>query len=281
MDAAQALSFLNTLAHELESGKVALPSFPDAVMKIRDALQQEDCEIPAIVKLVNLEPVLASRLMQAANSAFHNPSGRDIPDLNAAVMRLGLQEVRNRAIAFAVEQLFAAEKNASLADSLGILWRQSVAMAAAAATIAARFESIDPGKAYLAGLLHDIGKLYMLQKSVDFPAAVVDLGARCDDDSWHPQIGRSIAEQWGFTTEILDTMDAHEHIGDNPKQSPRLVDVVIAAERVVTQTDAIAHEDWAHISLQRLQLDADQYRDLQPVIEQRTEEELRALGRTG
>ncbi|MEM7764324.1 MAG: HDOD domain-containing protein [Pseudomonadota bacterium] len=281
MDPVAAMSFLNALALDLERGDVQLPSFPDAVMKIRDALQREDCEIAEIVKLVNLEPVLTSRLVQTANSAFHNPTGRAIPDLNAAVMRLGLQEVKNRAVAFAVEQLFAAEQNTTLAAPLGVLWKQSVGTAAAAAILAEDCHGVDVGQAYLAGLLHDIGKLYMLQKSIEFPAAEVDLAARCDDDSWHPQVGRSIAESWGFSDDILDTMDAHEHIGDNPNQQPALVDVIIAAERVVTQTDAIAEQDWQHISLRRLQLDQSRYQELQPMIEERTQEELRALGGAG
>ncbi|MEN7343706.1 MAG: HDOD domain-containing protein, partial [Pseudomonadota bacterium] len=228
MDPAIAMGFLNMLARELESGKIELPSFPDAVVKIRDAIQRDDCEVSQVVKLLNLEPMLASRLMQMACSVFYNPTGRPVESLNAAVVRLGLNEVRNKAVAFAVEQLFVSKEHAKIAKGLSLLWRISVTTAATASVISKAWGPVDPEQAYLAGLVHDIGKLYMLKKSDQFPEAVIDLKARCDDDaSWHPQIGRSICEGWGFPIEILDSITAADDLRDNPKATPDLKDTMI------------------------------------------------------
>ncbi|MEO0347571.1 MAG: HDOD domain-containing protein, partial [Pseudomonadota bacterium] len=102
----ESMAFLQLLSKELTLGQIRLPSFPDAVIQIRDALEQEDCDINRITELASLESVLASRLMQSANSAFYNATNRTICDLKQAVMRLGLNEVRNMAIALAVEQIF-------------------------------------------------------------------------------------------------------------------------------------------------------------------------------
>ena len=119
------MAFLQVLSKDLALKNIRLPSFPDVVIQIRDALEQEDCDIRRIAELASLEPMLASRLLQAANSAFYNAAGNSVTDLNAAVMRLGLREVRNMAIALAVEQLFIAEKHPLLKKDLALLWRRS------------------------------------------------------------------------------------------------------------------------------------------------------------
>ncbi|MEL7310375.1 MAG: HDOD domain-containing protein, partial [Pseudomonadota bacterium] len=186
----ESMAFLTALSKELNRGDVKLPSFPDAVIKIRDALEKEDCDIDRIVTLSSVETVLATRLLAAANSAYYNPSGNSVSDLRGAVMRLGLKEVRNMAISFAVEQIFIGEQHPDIAASLATLWRRGVAMSSIAYVLARECSKVDAEKAFLAGLMHEVGKLYMLIKSADFPGVSVDLEARSDDpDTWHPQIG--------------------------------------------------------------------------------------------
>lgn len=278
MEAAQAMDFLNILARELESNSIKMPSFPDVVMKIRDALKTEDCDIQKIVKLANLEPVLVSRLMQSANSAYHNAAANAVTDLNTAVMRLGLQEVKNKAIALAVEQLFIAEQHPAIADGLGTLWRRSIVMAATASVLAENRSSVDPEQAFIAGLLHDIGKLYMLTKSKDYPAAQVDLLARCDDSgSWHPQIGRCIAEGWGFDESILDTLDAGDRLDQRMGAAADLIDITLAAERICTVKPASEENIFEHLSFKRLKLTEERLAALRPSIKDRVDAEVASL----
>ena len=195
----ESMAFLQLLSKELTLGQIRLPSFPDAVIQIRDALEQEDCDINRITELASLESVLASRLMQSANSAFYNSTNRTISDLKQAVMRLGLNEVRNMAIALAVEQIFIAQEHPAIAKDLAVLWRRSIAMSSVAYVLAGECSKVSPEQAFLCGLLHEIGKLYMITKATEFPGMRVDMLARSDDpDTWHPQIGRCIVEDWGF-----------------------------------------------------------------------------------
>src|ERR1700728_4463344 len=73
---AAALAFLHSLAAEVSGGTVNLPSFPDVVIRIRKALADPDAKLGQTVKIIGAEPRLAARLLQAANSAAFNTSGK-------------------------------------------------------------------------------------------------------------------------------------------------------------------------------------------------------------
>lgn len=271
------MAFLQMLSKELLLKQIRLPSFPDAVIKIRDALEQEDCDINRIAELASLETVLASRLLQSANSAFYNASGNKINDLNAAVMRLGLKEVRNMAIAVAVEQLFIAQEHPAIAKDLAILWRRSIAMSSVAYVLASECKRAAPEKAFLCGLLHEVGKLYMLTKAPEFPGIRIDVTERSDaPDSWHPQVGRCIVEDWGFDADIAQTVEPADLIRSNRAAAPDLIDVVFGAELICSATDETPI-DFEHPCLARLGLDAEQLTELEPKISERMDAMMQSL----
>ena len=250
----ESMAFLPALSKELNRGEVKLPAFPA------------------------VETVLATRLLAAANSAYYNPSGSRVSDLRGAVMRLGLKEVRNMAISFAVEQIFLGEQHPEIAKSLATLWRRGVAVSAIAYVLARECTKVDAEKAFLAGLMHEVGKLYMLIKSADFPGVSVDLEARSDEpDTWHPQIGRFIVEAWGFDDEILDTMQPSEGLDGQPVEGrPTLLDVIYAAELIASASQAIG-VDFGLPSFGRLKLDADRLEALQPKVRERMDSMLQSL----
>jgi len=104
-DRTTALEFLRSLAAEVSGGTVNLPCFPDVVIRIRKALADPEARLTQTVKIVGAEPRLAARLLQAANSAAFNHSGKPLTDLRAAITRLGHRAVQSSAMAFAVQQL--------------------------------------------------------------------------------------------------------------------------------------------------------------------------------
>ena len=100
-----ALEFLAGLAADLSRGPVDLPCFPNVVIKIRDALNDPNTTIEETVRLVGTEPRLTASLMQTANSAALNHSGKRITELKLAITRLGQQLVQGATMAFAVRQM--------------------------------------------------------------------------------------------------------------------------------------------------------------------------------
>ena len=274
----QSMQFLQTLTLEIARKEIKLPSFPDAVIQIRDALEQEDCDIEKVSDLASLETVLASRLLQSANSAFYNAGGQQISNLRAAGMRLGLNEVRNMAIAVAVEQIFMAKDHPSIADDLAMLWRRSIALSSVAYVLAERCSKVSPQLAFICGLLHEVGKLYILIKAVDFHEVTVDLDARSDDQgSWHPQVGRCIVEGWGFDDVIAETLEPAQGLDGLVAEEPVLLDVVFGAELLCAKgaDEAI---DFTDRSLARISLDEERLAELQPVIDERMQAMMQTLG---
>ena len=97
---AEAFAFVQALASELSKGKVDLPSFPDIALRVRKVLADEEVSQEQVVRVVGSEPALAARLMQIANSAALNFTGKPIQDLRTAINRMGHNMVRSAAIAF-------------------------------------------------------------------------------------------------------------------------------------------------------------------------------------
>ena len=121
----EAFAFVQALAAELSTGKVELPSFPDIAMRVRQVLADETVTPEKVVRVVGSEPALAARLLQLANSAALNFSGKAVTDLRTAVNRMGFNMVRSAAIAFAMSQLKKVDALKGLEKPLDALWRRS------------------------------------------------------------------------------------------------------------------------------------------------------------
>ena len=124
-----------------------------------------------VVRVVGSEPMLAGKLMNMANSAALNCSGRKIADLRQAVARVGFNIVRSAALAFAVEQLRRSPEFKHLEGPLDGLWKNSVQIAALSHVIARRFSSLNGDTALLAGLMHNVGRIYILTRASKAPDA--------------------------------------------------------------------------------------------------------------
>jgi HD-like signal output (HDOD) protein len=235
---ASALAFLGNLASEVSKGTVNLPCFPDVVMRIRKALAAPDVGLTEIVKIVGTEPRLAARLLQAANSAAFNPAGKHLTDLRAAITRLGHRPVQSAAMSFAVNQLRLAPALRAISKPLNVLWEQSISVAAICQVVARRTR-VSPEEAFLTGLLHGIGRLYIMVRSVGKSDALyrdptfVDMIA-----SWHPAIGKAVLENWGFDDHMCEAVgdqDDHDRSGKNEADLTDILVVAVALARVLRE----------------------------------------------
>jgi HD-like signal output (HDOD) protein len=226
---AAALQFLSKLAAEVSGGTVNLPSFPDVVIRIRKALADPDAKLNQIVKIVGSEPRLAARLIQAANSAAFNPSGKPLTDLRAAITRLGHRPVQSSAMAFAVRQLRLAPALRSIAKPLNVLWEESISVASICQVIARRTK-INPDEAFLTGLLHGIGRLYIMVRAVGKSDKLCSDKSFLDMvESWHPAIGKAVLESWGFTEAMTEAIGDQGDYDRGAKTEADLADVLIVS----------------------------------------------------
>ncbi len=279
MSAEEQTRFLQELAEDLNSRSISLPSFPDVVINIRTALEDPACSAERLAEVAKTDPVLAARLLVAANSAFHNRAGIEIVNLDLAISRLGFEVVRNTAIALAVEQIFAASEYKELKDSLREIWSSSLSLASMSFVIARKSRIVNADSAFLCGLLHEIGKLYILTKARNYPAL---LGDQHSLDSvladWHTSVGRSIIESWGFATEISESLESEENLSDNPNSTASLVDVVFLAKLLLSANEEAEEQKEFFSSAQKLNISPDTLPSIHDAFDQHTTSMRQSVG---
>jgi HD-like signal output (HDOD) protein len=224
-----ALQFLTNMAINLSRGSVDLPCFPNVVIKIRDALRDPDISVPETVRLVGAEPRLAGRLIQTANSVAFNSSGTPVTDLRTAITRLGQRLVEGAAMAFAVQQMKDEPALRSISKELKELWKTSIAVASICQVVARRTK-VKPDEAFLAGLLHGIGRLYIMAHAVGKPSALLlDLACAETIASWHPSIGRAVLENWRVGEAMAVSVGEQSDFDREHRREPDLTDVLIVS----------------------------------------------------
>jgi HD-like signal output (HDOD) protein len=224
------VGFVQSLAAELSAGKVELPSFPEIAARVRRVLADPRSSLKQVLRVVGSEPALAARLMRMANSASLNRSGRAITDLSAAINRIGYNMVRSAAISFAMAQMRQSNKLAGLESRLKELWQRSTLVAAYAFVLARTCAEVNPDEAMLAGMMHGIGKLHILTRTLrdkELCADPVLLNGVIAD--WHAAIAKAILENWHFSQETAEAVGLQEDHSNEKPGAADLRDVVAIA----------------------------------------------------
>ena len=253
--------FVANLCEELNNSTLDLPAFPDVALRIRKVLRDPEITADQVVRVVGSDPVFSARILRVANSALMNAAGVQINDLRIATMRLGFNMAYNIAVSVAVEQVMKSSKVNKLHPYLKELWKHSVRVAAYSYVIADRQTDINPDEAMLAGMLHDIGKFYILNKSGKYPELfnqpeTLDMIMQ----DWHTAVGRSILDAWKFSEEIAVAADEHESLERMHVGAADLTDVVMVANLFShqQQLDQIPDIDWEAIpAIKQLKLTAE------------------------
>ena len=226
---ATALAFLQSLATEVSRGTIDLPCFPDVVIRISQALADPNTTSERIVTLVGAEPRLAARVLQTANSAAFNSSGKPLTDLRSAITRLGHQMVQGTAMSYAMQQMKNETSLRSIAQPLAELWNRSIAVASICRLVA-RKTKVPSDEAFLTGLLHGIGNLYIVAR-----AAVSSNGLGGEQSvmeligGWQASIGKAVLLSWGFADQMCEAVGDQGDFDRRWKHEAGLVDVLIAS----------------------------------------------------
>ena len=227
------------LEHSLAGGSLELPSLPEVALKIRRALADENVSVTEIARLLGSDPALAARTLRIANSAMFYRGSRPITSLNGAVSQLGYKMVRNVALSFAAQQAFIGYGSRSLREIVSAVWRHSVHTAVVAHMLARVRTKLNADEAFLAGLLHELGKLYILmhaKENVELLAS--DQGFQSVLAAWHPRLGRAVMEAWELSPELAAAVGDHESCSLTAPDPPTMTAIVAVANYLVEHTDA-------------------------------------------
>jgi len=229
---AQAFEFVQKLAAELSAGRIELPAFPEVAIRVHRVLALPEVTDDRIARVIASDAGLAARMLAMANSAALSRGGRAIVDLRQAVTRVGHQHTRSAAIAYAMGQIRMADSLAHIRDELHVLWQASTLVAALAHVVAVRTKAANADEALLAGLMHNIGSVYILARADRHSALLSDVAVRdAITRDWNAHIGRSIAENWCMSDDVAEAI-AEQAVDSRPHSGRRdLLDVLSVAVR--------------------------------------------------
>ncbi len=140
--------------------------FHEVALRLQQMLTSHSYRIEEVIKLVNEDTALASEMLKQANSCY-NAGKAPITTIKSAIVRLGSQQIVN--LAFSASLANNNSENPLIARFLAQLWQHSHIVAITSSWLAVeachrqRLANLNPDEVYLAGLFHDIGKLFLLK----------------------------------------------------------------------------------------------------------------------
>jgi HD-like signal output (HDOD) protein len=153
------------------------------------------------------------------------------------------------------------------------LWKNSVQIAALSHVIARRFTSLNGDTALLAGLMHNVGRIYILTRASKHPSLVADpLTYNSIVRDWHTNVSKALLENWRVADEIVEAVAGYEDMDREQRGPVTLTDVLSLATLVERNRDGAemgAPDDLLIKGLRRLQLSM---RDCHTVIDESAEE---------
>ena len=225
-----------------------IATLPEITLKIIELVEDPTSTAQDLHAVIQNDPALCSRILKVVNSAFYGLP-RQIGSINRAVVLLGLNAVKNIAIAASLAKLFRGGEictNFSARD----LWTHSIACATASKLIADKVRMGLPDEAFLAGLIHDIGILVELQgdrhKLIEVMEQIKfdsDGAPTCDmleiERSVfgvdHQEFGLGLCETWKFPHSFASVTGHHHDPRELPEQNRPLAWIVYIADRLVAE----------------------------------------------
>jgi HD-like signal output (HDOD) protein len=238
-------------AADLSTDCVVPSIFPKSVIEIHGAINEPSTSNGDLLKLIEAEPKLAELLVVLGNAAVFGAGVERLTELQCAVSRLGRPIIRVAAFAFAVQRMKMELRLRSIAAPLTELWRASLGVACIGQVIARR-TGVTSEEAFLTGLLHGMGYLYVMARSVGKSAS---LGADLLDDKLiektHPSIGKAALRQWGASDETAQAVNDQRHHDRSVRsvEQADLSDILIAS---VALTEALRQGEAGEVVLSRI-----------------------------
>jgi putative nucleotidyltransferase with HDIG domain len=221
------------LLDRIENDALDLPVLPEAAAEVVAATGRPDCDVRAVAEVIRRDQAMAAHLLRIANSPLYLPRVK-IVSLQQALTRLGTRAVREIALMIAVKtRAFQAK---GFEPQIKSLFRHCLATALYAQEIA-RTCRLSVEEAFLAGLLHDVGRPVLLQALADIcreqrivPNKPALLAVAAEH---HARVGSKLVARWSLADRLATTiLHHHDAEGVADTQTTTLV---------VSLADAVAH----------------------------------------
>jgi len=218
-----------------------LPAMPQVLLKLIQRCQDEQMGMAELADLIGQDPAMAGKVLGAASSALYAGGGAK-PSLMRALQTLGMDSTRTLLICDSVFQVFNGLVNTQAHDLRGF-WRHSLMAAVCAKRVAVAIAYPHLEEAYLAGLLHDVGRLALLTA---VPKEYAMLSSHIDDASLclaeermlritHAEAGALLLGRWGLGAYLADSALYHHQPMAKAVSTHPLIRAVILADTLACQ----------------------------------------------
>ncbi|ADH86375.1 HDOD domain-containing protein [Desulfurivibrio alkaliphilus] len=192
--------------------------FPKVARRVMELLTDPEVEAKTLAEVIQYDQVITANVLKICNSPYYGLA-RKVSSLNEALVMIGHEPLKEIIVASSSAAYFKGEVGAGYALEQGELWRHSVAVGVLAKHLVGKIKEVEPGTAFTAGLLHDIGKRFLssfvsddfelimakvTQEKASFVEAEKDiLGIT------HAELGGMILKRWDFPDEMQRAVQLH------------------------------------------------------------------------
>lgn len=217
-----------------------LPTLPSIAIAVNKLLKDYDSPIDHLVALLEKDPSLVMKILRLVNSSFFGFKSK-VKSVGHAVTLLGYNTVQNAVVAVSVMEALSVEKELN-GFEIDHFWEHAINVAVLSKYIALNTKLTPPEDAFTAGLLHDIGKIVLVNF---FPELFVRIMHKIDEENRtfydaekfldlppHSLIGSILAQQWMLPDAMVDSIKYH-HNGHKTESLPYLTAVVHLSDNIV------------------------------------------------
>jgi putative nucleotidyltransferase with HDIG domain len=227
------------LSSRIVTAVESMPAFPASVHNILRLTSDMACPPKELVDVIERDPVVTVKVLRVVNSAYYCLP-RPITSLAHALVFLGFNGIKNLALGIAAVGMLPAKAVAGFDGHQYLL--HSLTTAGAARQLAPRFTGADPHAFYIAGLLHDFGKVVIAQvlpeqfrKALEYSAwndTSLHRGLMAVASLDHADVGAHLLEKWHFPSSLVEAIRFQHDVGPEPADG---VACVYAANRISRQ----------------------------------------------
>jgi len=195
-----------------------VPQLPAVIPRLMRSLRDAGTSGKDYINIINKDPVLSAAVVRLANSAYYNHSAVHIESIDRAVIKLGVDGLRSVLSAAVMQPII--QRNSPYFNQFGLkLWQHSLCCAVTCELLASR-EALEPYKAYLLGLAHDLGKItifselckqFKLNSPDDRPGCKVFVPLIKD---YSNQLSARIAQDWDLPNNLCLALNQQVLIGE-------------------------------------------------------------------
>ncbi|MEQ8318096.1 MAG: HDOD domain-containing protein [Phycisphaerales bacterium] len=227
-----------------------IATLPEVTLKIVELVEDPSSTAQDLHNVISNDPALSSRILKVVNSSFYGLPGQ-IGSINRAIVMLGLNAVKNIAIAASLAKLFRGG-DLSHGFSAKAVWEHAVATGAVTKMVADAAKVGMADEAFLAGLMHNIGlmvemqfdrnKLIEVVQTLGVDGNGVPINAMTDVEAQifgadHQDFGKGLCEKWKFPSNFAMVTGYHHDPMKAPADNRRLPAMVYVATRLVGEIE--------------------------------------------